>query len=197
MLRQMRVPLFDADQVVHHLLAPGGAAVARVDAMFPGARTESGGIDRQRLGRRVFGDPAALTRLEAILHPMVADAEKRFLARAQAGREPIAVLDIPLLFESRGAARCDYVIVVSAPAILQRQRVMRRPGMTEARFAAILKQQMPDAEKRRRADFVVPTGLDRRLSRQRLQAIINGLRAKGSTPLPRRPRAAKKSRRGK
>jgi dephospho-CoA kinase len=197
MLRQMRVPLFDADQVVHRLLAPGGAAVARVDAMFPGMRTEIGSIDRQRLGRRVFGDPAALARLEAILHPMVADAEKRFLAQAHARRAPIAVLDIPLLFESRGAGRCDYVIVVSAPAILQRQRVMRRPGMTEARFAAILKQQMPDAEKRRRADFVVPTGLDRRLSRQRLRAIVDGLRARCSTPRRRQRRTAKKSWRGK
>lgn len=197
MLRQMRVPLFDADQVVHRLLASGGAAVARVEATFPGVRSENGGIDRQQLGRRVFGDPAALARLEAILHPMVAAAEKRFLAQARARRAPIAVLDIPLLFESRGAGRCDYVIVVSAPAILQRQRVMRRPGMTEARFAAILKQQMPDAEKRRRADFVVPTGLDRRLSRKRLQAIIDGLRAKGPTSLRQRRRTAKKVRRGK
>ena len=106
---------------------------------------------------------------------MVADREKRFLARARGRREPIAVLDVPLLFESRGAARCDYVVVVSAPVLVQRQRVLRRPGMTEARFAAILKQQMPDAEKRRRADFVVPTGLDRKLSLRRLRAIVRFL----------------------
>ena len=197
MLRGMGVPLFDADQVVHRLLAPGGAAVNKVEAVFPGMRTVNGGIDRPRLGRCVFGDPAALARLEAILHPMVAAAEQRFLARARARREPIAVLDIPLLFESRGAGRCDYVIVVSAPAILQRQRVMRRPGMTEARFAAILKQQMPDAEKRRRADFVVPTGLDRRLSRQRLRAIVDDLRIKGRRPPQRGHGPAKKSRWGK
>ncbi len=177
MLRRMRVPLFDADQVVHRLLAPGGAAVAAVEAVFPGVRTEGGGIDRRILGQRVFGNPQALSRLERILHPMVADCEKRFLARARARREKLAVLDVPLLFESRGAGRCDYVVVVSAPAMLQRQRVMRRPGMTEARFAAILKQQMPDAQKRRLADFVVPTGLDRKMSLRRLRAIVRLLRS--------------------
>lgn len=195
MLRRLGVPLFDADRVVHRLLGPGGAAVARVEAAFPGMRAENGGIDRQRLGRQVFGDREALARLEGILHPMVAVAEKRFLARARARREPLAVLDIPLLYESRGAGRCDYVIVVSAPARLQRQRVMRRPGMTEARFAAILQQQMPDAEKRRRADFVVPTGLDRGLSMRLLRAIVAGLR--GERPLPPRQglRRPKKRRR--
>ena len=179
MLRRMGVALFDADQIVHRLLAPGGGAVAKVEAAFPGTRREDGGIDRKRLGERVFGDPQALARLEGILHPMVAEAERRFLAQARARGEAIAVLDIPLLYESRGAARCDYVIVVSAPAMVQRQRVLRRPGMTEARFAAILKQQMPDAEKRRRADFVVPTGLDRNLSLRRLRAIIASLRRQG------------------
>ncbi|MBV8118457.1 MAG: dephospho-CoA kinase [Alphaproteobacteria bacterium] len=182
MLRRMRVALFDADQVVHRLLASGGGAVAEVEAAFPGNRGEDGGIDRNRLGQRVFGDPQALMRLERILHPMVAQAEKRFLAQARARGERLVVLDIPLLYESRGAARCDYVIVVSAPPMLQRQRVMRRRGMTEARFAAILKQQMPDAEKRRRADFVVPTGLDRGFSRRRLRAIINTLSGQERRP---------------
>ncbi len=195
LLRRMRVPLFDADRVVHRLLAPGGAAVAAVTAAFPGVGTAAGGIDRRVLGRRVFGDPAALARLERILHPMVADREKRFLARARARREPIAVLDVPLLFESRGAARCDYVVVVSAPVLVQRQRVLRRPGMTEARFAAILKQQMPDAEKRRRADFVVPTGLDRKLSLQRLRAIVKLLRREKPRLAGRDGRLARKERR--
>lgn len=176
MLRRMRVPLFDADQAVHELLAPGGAGVAPVAAAFPGVRNAAGGIDRRLLGPQVFGNPEMLTRLENIIHPMVADCEKRFLARVRARRQPIAVLDVPLLFESRGAGRCDYVVVVSAPAMLQRQRVMRRPGMTEERFLAILKQQMPDAEKRRRADFVVPTGLDRKSSLRRLRAIVRVLR---------------------
>lgn len=194
MLRRMRVPLFDADRTVHRLLAPGGAAVGRVDAVFPGVRSATGGIDRELLGRRVFGDPQALARLEGILHPMVAQAEKRFLAEARARREAIAVLDIPLLYESRGAARCDYVVVVSAPAMLQRQRVMRRPGMTEARFKAILKQQMPDAEKRRRADFVVPTGLNREFSLKRLRAIVRGVRGEGALPLRQGRRTIKKRR---
>jgi dephospho-CoA kinase len=183
MLRRMRVPLFDADQVVHRLLAPGGAGVDAVAAVFSGVRDTEGGIDRARLGRRVFGDPQALARLERILHPMVADQERRFLAQARARRERLAVLDVPLLFESRGAGRCDYVVVFSAPPMLQRQRVMRRPGMTQARFTAILQQQMPDAEKRRRADFVVPTGLDRGFSLRRLRAIVKGLYG----PAPRRP----------
>ncbi|MGH7112790.1 MAG: dephospho-CoA kinase [Stellaceae bacterium] len=175
-LRRLGVPLFDADRAVHRLLAPGGGAVARVAAAFSGTRDEAGGIDRRRLGARVFGDPAALARLEAILHPMVRAEERRFIARARARRNPIVVLDVPLLFESGGAERCDSVLVVSAPLFLQRQRVLRRPGMTEARFAAILAQQMPDAEKRRRADFVVVTGLGRGLTLRRLKAVLRILR---------------------
>lgn len=175
-LRRLGVPLFDADRAVHRLLAPGGGAVARVAAAFPGTGGETGGIDRRRLGAQVFSDPAALARLEAILHPMVRADEKRFIARARARRDPIVVLDVPLLFESGGAGRCDYVLVVSAPLFLQRQRVLRRPGMTEARFAAILAQQMPDSEKRRRADFVVATGLGRGLTLRRLNAVLRTLR---------------------
>lgn len=175
-LRRLGVPLFDADRTVHRLLAPGGAAVVRVAAAFPGVRDAAGGIDRRRLGARVFGDPAALARLEAILHPMVAAAERRFVAQARARRDSLVVLDVPLLFESGGARRCDQVLVVSAPAFLQRQRVLRRPGMTKARLAAILAQQMPDREKRRRADFVVPTGLGRGLTLRRLKAILRMLR---------------------
>lgn len=175
-LGRMGLPLFDADRAVHGFLAAGGEAVAKVEAAFPGVQLPNGGIERKRLAQRVFGDPQALARLEAILHPMVADAERRFLAQARGRRAPIAILDIPLLYESRGAARCDYVIVVSAPAMLQRQRVMRRPGMTEARLTAIKNQQMPDAEKRRRADFVVPTGLDRGFSLRRLRRIVAALR---------------------
>lgn len=179
MLRRMGVAVFDADEAVHAMLGPTGGAVGQVEAAFPGARGEEGGIDRKHLGERVFRDPQALARLEGILHPMVAAAEKRFLARARARREPIAVLDIPLLFESRGASRCDYVIVVSAPKMVQRQRVMRRPRMTQSRLDAILRQQMPDAEKRRRADFVVQTGLDRSHSLRGLRAIVRALRKGG------------------
>jgi dephospho-CoA kinase len=176
MLRYLRVPLFDADEAVHQLLAAGGAGVRPVAAAFPGVETKAGNIDRPTLGRLVFADPAALMRLEAILHPMVAAEEKRFLSRARARRERLAALDIPLLFETGAERRCDYVLVVSAPAALQRQRVLRRPGMTEIRLASILQKQMPDHEKRRRADFVVPTGGGRNLTLRRLRAIVTLLR---------------------
>lgn len=175
-LRRLGVPLFDADAEVHRLMAPGGAAVRQVEAAFPGVRDETGGIDRQRLGRKVFGDSAALRRLEGMLHPMVRAAERRFVARARARREPLIVLDIPLLFESGGVERCDLVIVVSAPLRLQRERAMRRPGMSESRFADILRAQMPDREKRRRADFVVATALGRGTTFRKLKAIVRSLR---------------------
>jgi dephospho-CoA kinase len=178
--RRLRIPLFDADHVVHRMLGPGGPAVALVAAAFPGAANIEGGIDRARLGRRVFSDPEALSRLERIIHPMVAASEKRFLALARARREPIVVLDIPLLFESGGEGWCDYVLVVSAPSLVQRQRVLRRPGMTERQLMAILGHQMPDRVKRRRADFVVPTGLSRNLSLRRLRAIVRQLGDKRS-----------------
>jgi dephospho-CoA kinase len=179
MLRRLGVPLFDADLVVHGLLAPSGAAVSAVSAAFPGVETEAGGIDRVLLGQRVFTNPAALRRLEEILHPMVAAEEKRFLARSRARRVALVVLDIPLLFETGAERRCDYVLVVSAPALVQRQRVMRRPGMTEIRLAAILRKQVPDHRKRQRADFVVPTGAGRGVTLRRLKAIVRLLRKRG------------------
>lgn len=188
-LRRLGVPLFDADAEVHRLMAPGGAAVQRVEAAFPGARDEAGGIDRQRLGRLVFGEPAALRRLEGILHPMVRAAERRFVARARARRERLVVLDIPLLFESGGVERCDLVLVVSAPMRLQRERALRRPGMSESRFADVLRAQMPDREKRRRADFVVVTALDRGTTFRRLKGIVGSLRQE------RPPRRRRKGRR--
>ena len=175
-LRRLRVPLFDADAEVHRLMAPGGRAVAAIEAGFSGVRDERGGIDRRRLGPRVFADPEARRRLEAILHPMVREAEQQFVARARARGERLVVLDIPLLFETRGTDRVDRVVVVSAPLRQQRERVMRRPGMTEARFAEILRAQLPDNEKRRRADFVVCTGLSRAATYRQLQAIVRVLR---------------------
>jgi dephospho-CoA kinase len=193
-LRRLRVPLFDADRAVHRLLAPRGAAVELVAASFPGVRAATGGIDRSLLGQRVFADPEALLRLEQIIHPMVEALEKRFLASARARREPIVVLDIPLLFESGSDRRCDYVLVVSAPLLVQRQRVLRRRGMTDKRLRAILSNQMPDSEKRRRADFVVSTGLSRGLSLRRLRAIIRHLRG-GRLPDNRHSRRAYQERR--
>ncbi len=179
MLRRLGVPLFDADLMVHRLLEPSGAAVPAVSAAFPDVETEAGGIDRELLGQRVFTDLAALKRLEAILHPMVAAEERRFLARSRARRVPLAVLDIPLLFETGAERRCDYVLVVSAPALVQRQRVLRRPGMNEIRLDAILRKQMPDYRKRQHADFVVRTGASRGLTLRRLKSIVRLLRKRG------------------
>ena len=175
MLRRMGLPLHDADRAVHRLLAKGGAAVAAVEAAFPGVSV-GGAVDRERLAAQVFEDPAALERLEGILHPAVRLTTRAFLGRhARAGRS-LVVLDIPLLFEAGGAALCDAVVVVTAPAFVQRARVMGRPGMTPARFQAILAKQMPDSEKRRRADFVVKTGLSKAAALRQLRAIIKLLR---------------------
>jgi dephospho-CoA kinase len=186
-LRRLGVPVFDADGEVHRLLGPGGDGVAPVEAAFPGVRDAVGGIDRQRLGQRVFNDPVALQRLESILHPLVRAAERRFVARLRTRRARLAVLDIPLLFETGGGQRCDYVIVVSAPARLQRERVMRRPGMSASRLAGILDVQMSDRDKRRRADFVVSTGLGRGESFRQLRTIVRQLRT-GNGPRRKRRR---------
>ncbi len=175
--RSFGVPVFDADAAVHRLLGPGGAAVGPVNEAFPDCAGPRA-IDRSKLGRRVFGDPAALRRLEAILHPLVRAGQDRFLARCRARGERVAVLDIPLLYETGAERRVDAVAVVSAPAFLQTQRVLRRPGMTVERFAAIRSRQLPDREKRRRADFVIPTGLERRLAIQAIAAIVDTLRRK-------------------
>jgi dephospho-CoA kinase len=146
------VPVHDADAAVHRLYE--GAAVAPIEAAFPGV-TSGGKVDRAKLSARVAGDPAALKKLEAIVHPLVRAAEQEFLAAAETSGAPVAVLDIPLLYETGGDSRCDAVVVVSAPADVQRARVFERPGMTEEKYAALLARQMPDADKRRRADFVV------------------------------------------
>ena len=176
MLRRLGIPVHDSDAAVHRALAPRGAGVEAVAVAFPGVRDEAGGIDRAALGRRVFGDAAALRRLERILHPLVRLSQQRFLRQTRGQRRPVVVLDIPLLFETGGAKRCDRVMVVSAPGALQRARVMARPGMTEARLRAVLAQQMPDAEKRRRADYIVPSGLGRAITLRRLKRILAGLR---------------------
>jgi dephospho-CoA kinase len=179
MLRRMKVPVHDADETVHRLLARGGAAVAAVAREFPGVEKE-GAIDRTALGQRVFGDAPALRRLEAILHPLVRAQEREFLRRARLRRQPIAVLDIPLLFETGGERRVDGVILVTAPAFLQRRRVLARSGMTPRRLAAILKRQTPDAIRRRRADFTVPSGLGRAVTFCRLRRIVR-LLARGES----------------
>jgi dephospho-CoA kinase len=153
------VPVHDSDAVVHALYE--GEAVAAIEAAFPGT-TSGGKIDRNKLAAKVIDDKAALTRLEAIVHPLVAMAREKFLAGTQARGAPVVVLDIPLLFEIGGSSSCDAVVVVSAPAEIQRARAFARPGMTEDKFAALLAKQVPDAEKRARADFIVDSsqGLD-------------------------------------
>jgi dephospho-CoA kinase len=146
------VPVHDSDAAVHALYE--GEAVAAIEQAFPGS-TSNGKVDRAKLAALVLDDRAALTRLEAIVHPLVSASTDRFVAEAQAVGAPVVVLDIPLLFEAGLQCRCDAVVVVSAPPEIQRQRALDRPGMTEEKFAAILGKQMPDSEKRKRADFVV------------------------------------------
>ena len=175
MLRRMGVPVHDADASVHQLLGSGGRAVRPVAALFPEALAGDR-IDRKRLGDRVFGDTAALRKLESILHPLVRRSSQEFLASAARRRVPIVVLDIPLLFESGIEDTVDGVIVVSAPAAIQRQRVMRRPGMTEAKFRDILARQVPDSVKRRRATWVVQSGLGKGRTRQQLAHVIRDAR---------------------
>lgn len=148
------VPVHDADSVVHRLYE--GDAVPVIEAAFPGT-TAGGKVDRVKLGSRVMGDLAALRQLEAIVHPMVQDAEARFLAEAQAKGTPVVLLDIPLLFETGGDGRVDAVVVATAPPEVQRARVLERPGMTAQKLEAMLARQLPDSEKRRRADFIVDT----------------------------------------
>jgi dephospho-CoA kinase len=186
-LRRLGVPVFDADAAVHRLQARGGRAVAPIAAAFPGS-VRDGAVDREALRRAVLGNPTALKRLEAIVWPLVRDAERRFLARARRAGQRLVVLDVPLLFENGGERRVDQVIVVSAPAAVQRARVLRRRGMTAERFAAIHARQMPDAEKRKRADHVVKTGISRYFAQKAIRRIVRKLR--GSAPRPARGRRA-------
>jgi dephospho-CoA kinase len=163
------VPVFDADAAVHQLQGKNGRLVAAIEAMFPGT-TGAEGVDRARLGEAVLGDPAALKRLEALVHPAVGEDRAAFLANNKAA--PLIVFDIPLLFETGGETKVDKVVVVSAPADVQRQRVLARPGMHAARLDAILARQLPDAEKRARADFVIPTGSSLGETRAAVDAVI-------------------------
>ncbi|MDO6415996.1 dephospho-CoA kinase [Sphingomonas sp. BIUV-7] len=169
MLRKLHVPVFDADAEVRRLQGPGGELLAAIESLHPGT-TDAAGVDRGRLGQAVFGDRAALDRLERLVHPAVDRARRGFLRRHRARR--IVVLDIPLLFEKGGWRRVDTILVVSAAAWQQRRRVLARPGMTAAKLARIRALQTPDAEKRRRADFVVPTGGTRMRTAAKLRFIL-------------------------
>ncbi|MYE00279.1 MAG: dephospho-CoA kinase [Alphaproteobacteria bacterium] len=171
MLREAGLPVFDADAEVHRMMAAGGAAVARIDAAFPGTVCE-GAVNRRALGDLVFADTEALRRLERIVHPLVGRAERAFLRRAARERRRAVVRDVPLLFETGGEKRCDWTVVVSAPAHVQAARVLARPGVTRELLESVRAKQTPDAEKRKRANVVVPTGAGRRLTRDRLKAML-------------------------
>lgn len=173
------VPVHDADAVVHQLYT--GKATAAIEAAFPGT-TAGGVVDRAKLGARVLGDAQAIARLEAIVHPLVAQARDLFLAEARRNGADVVLLDIPLLYETGGDSRCDAVVVVSAPPEVQRQRVFERPGMTGERFAAILAKQMPDAEKRARADFIVDTSQGFDAARTRVREILAQVRKIAKKP---------------
>jgi dephospho-CoA kinase len=166
------VPVHDSDAVVHALYE--GEAAAAIEAAFPGT-TFAGKVDRSKLAAKVIDDKAALARLEAIVHPLVAMAKEKFLDDAQANSAPIVVLDIPLLFEIGGSSSCDAVVVVSAPAEIQRARAFARPGMTEDKFAALLAKQVPDAEKRARADFIVDSSQGLNHARTQVHDILKAV----------------------
>ncbi|MGP0094847.1 MAG: dephospho-CoA kinase [Xanthobacteraceae bacterium] len=169
---QAGVPVYDADKAVHELYE--GEAAPLIEAAFPGT-TRDGKVDREALAARVLNNPDALRKLESIVHPLVRAVECRFLDQAQASGAPVVVLDIPLLFETRGEKETDAVVVVSAPAEVQQVRAMQRPGMTEQKLEAILRQQMPDAEKRRRADFLVDTSQGFAAARAQVHAILDAV----------------------
>jgi dephospho-CoA kinase len=174
MFKARGVPVHDADAAVHRLYR--SSAVALVEAAFPGV-TRDGAVDRARLAERVLGDPEALAQLEAIVHPLVRESEAAFLARNRAAGRALAVLDVPLLFESGAAGRVDCVLVVTADAAVQRRRVLRRPRMTEGKLASILARQIPDRDKRRRAHFLVDTGRGLAAAERQVDAILRALAA--------------------
>ncbi|HEY9217077.1 MAG TPA: dephospho-CoA kinase [Phenylobacterium sp.] len=173
MFEEEGVPVYDADAEVHRLYAKGGAGVAPVEAAFPGV-SKDGAIDREALGKRVLNDPDALRRLQSIVYPLM-ESRQGFLARAKADGKAMAVLDIPLLFETGGERNVDAVVVASAPAQVQHVRVLDREGMTEEKLQAILAKQLPDAEKRKRADFIVETGEGFEAARAQVRQIIAAL----------------------
>ena len=176
LLRQNAVPVHDADATVHRLLSVGGAAVpAVVQAFGAGLVDDTGAVDRVALARVVFSDLEALRRLESLLHPLVRQDRARFLKRAP--RTRLVALDIPLLYERGLEGQCDAVLVVHAPPFLQKQRALRRPGMTPERFDSLLARQMPQHEKLRRAQWVVQTGLGLRKTRTALEKLLHGLNA--------------------
>jgi dephospho-CoA kinase len=178
MFSDFGVPVHDSDEAVHRLYR--GKAAPLVEAAFPGTTVE-GAVDRAKLAERVLGDAAALKRLEALIHPLVRADATAFLKRHHAAGAPLAVVDIPLLFETDGQERVDQVVVVTAPPDMQRERVLSRPGMTDEKFRKILAKQVPDEEKRRLADFVIDTGQGMEAARHAVADIIEELTGKRPT----------------
>jgi dephospho-CoA kinase len=174
-LRRAGLPVFDADATVHALQAPGGTAIPAIAALVPEA-VRDGVLDRAALRRAVLADQFLLTALERIVHPLVRAEQQRFLARARARRARFAVLDVPLLLERGGDRQCDLVVVVSAPRTLQLQRVRRRRGMSQEEATTLIARQMPDHEKRARADIVIATGLSRWHSLKQIRRLLARLR---------------------
>ncbi len=173
------VPVYDADASVHEAYARGGEAVAPLEWAFPGVVTTDGEVDRKALRKKVINDPEAMAKLEAIIHPIVGEVRTRFLEKARADGADIVVLDIPLLFETGGDKRVDAVVVATAPEELQRARVLARPGMTDAEFEAILARQMPDSEKRQRADFTINTAYGFAYAGVQVDEILRAVRGQG------------------
>ncbi len=176
MFQRLKVPVHDADAIVHQLMRKNGAAVKEISDLFPETETENG-IDRKKLGDAVFGQREKLKLLEAILHPLVRQKMHRFIDRYARQRRELVVLDIPLLFETGGDRFCDSVLVVSCPKYIQDQRVLSRKGMTAEKYQGILQKQMPDMEKRARADFVIKSNQGRRHSFQQVQQIVEKMRS--------------------
>jgi dephospho-CoA kinase len=172
MFAEAGVPVHDSDAVVHELYA--GEAAPLIEAAFPGS-TAGGKVDRQKLAAMVINDKTALKRLEAIVHPLVGAARSKFLSDAEISDTPIVLIDIPLLFEIGGESRCNAVVVVSAPAEIQQARAMQRPGMTEEKFTALVAKQVPDAEKRSRADFIVDTSQGFDHARAQVRDILDAI----------------------
>lgn len=187
------VPVYDADAAVHAAYAPGGEAVAPLEWAFPGIIGANGGVDRKVLRERVVKNPDAMKKLESIVHPIIASANKAFLDKARADGADIVLLDIPLLYETGGDKRVDAVAVVTAPASVQKRRVMARGGMTEAEFEAILARQIPDSDKRRRADFVINTGFGFPYAEAQVDAILVALRSGGRSGVKQDTACAKSS----
>lgn len=175
LFRKEHIPVWDADKAVHDMLAKGGAAVTKVAVLFPES-LKNGAIDRSIVSQQVFNDTAALAALEGIMHPLVKQHEQAFIKRATIRKEDVIVVDIPLLFELHREHDYDAVVVITAPTFIQHQRALKRPGMTLEKLRFILAKQMPDIQKRQKADFIISSGLGKAYTQRQIKALINILR---------------------